>query len=41
MYHSMNGGNWVWMIAIVPLVLIALGAVVYAATRLGNRDSRL
>ena len=35
-----NGADWFWMGPLMLLSLIALGAVVYAAVRLANRDSR-
>jgi len=37
MYHSMDGGNWVWMSFTMVFGLVVLAAVVYAAVRLANR----
>jgi len=37
MYHSMDGGNWVWMSFTMVFGLVVLGAVVYAAVRLAIR----
>jgi hypothetical protein len=39
MYGHMTGWGWLWM-TVMPLVWIALlGAVIYGAVRLANRDS--
>ena len=39
MYGHMTGWGWLWM-TLMPLVWIALlGAVIYVAVRLANRDS--
>jgi len=37
MYHSMDGGDWVWMSFAMVFGLVVLAAVVYAAVRLANR----
>ena len=34
-----NGWSWFWMIPMVFFWIVVLGAVVYAAVRLANRDS--
>lgn len=36
----MDGGDWGWMFVVMPIFIIAVGAVVYAAVRLANRDSQ-
>ena len=33
--------SWYWMVPMTLLWLIVLGAVIYAAVRLANRDSTL
>jgi hypothetical protein len=38
MWH--DGGGWFWMVPMTILWVIVLGAIVYAAVRLANRDSR-
>ena len=37
MYHSMDGGNWVWMSFLMVFGVVVIGAVVCAAVRLVNR----
>ena len=34
-----DGASWYWMIPMMLVWIIAIGAVVYAAVRLANRDS--
>ena len=34
-----NGWSWFWMIPMMFFWIVVLGAVVYAAVRLANRDS--
>ena len=36
----MDGADWVWMTLAMTVGLVVLGAVIYAAVRLANRDSR-
>ena len=36
----MDGSDWVWMTLAMTFGIVVLGAVVYAAVRLANRDSR-
>ena len=36
----MDGSDWVWMILSMTVGIVVLGAVIYAAVRLANRDSR-
>jgi hypothetical protein len=36
----MDGADWFWMAPMMLLWILLLGAVVYAAVRLGTRDSR-
>lgn len=35
-----DGWAWYWMIPMMLFWILALGAVIYAAVRLANRDSR-
>ena len=37
MYHSMNGGNWVFMTFAMVFGIGVPGAVIYAAVRVANR----
>ena len=41
MPDHMDGYDWFWMIPMMFVWLIALGAIVYAAVRLANQHSRL
>lgn len=34
----MNDGNWMWMSFMMVIWLIVLGAIIYAAVRLGSRS---
>ena len=36
----MDGSDWVWMTLSMTFGIVVLGAVIYAAIRLANRDSR-
>ena len=36
----MDGSDWVWMTLSMTLGVVVLGAVIYVAVRLANRDSR-
>lgn len=36
----MDGSDWVWMTLSMTVGIVVLGAVIYAAVRLANRDSR-
>lgn len=36
----MDGSDWLWMTLSMTLATLVIGAVVYAAVRLANRDSR-
>ena len=38
--HWNDTWNWYWMGPVMLLGIVALGAVVYAAVRLAQRDSR-
>jgi hypothetical protein len=38
MYHWMDASGWFWMSFMVIIWILVLGAVVYAAVRLANRD---
>ena len=42
MYHSMDGTDWFWMsfVMIFWIVVVVVGAVVYAAVRLAQRPPR-
>ncbi|HJX49650.1 MAG TPA: hypothetical protein VJ375_17565 [Gaiellaceae bacterium] len=35
-----NGWDWYWMAPMMLVLVLVLGAVIYTAVRLGNRDSR-
>ena len=35
-----NGWDWYWMAPMRLVLVLVLGAVIYTAVRLGNRDSR-
>ena len=38
--HGHNSGwNWYWMAPMMLVLVVLIGAVVYAAVRLANRDS--
>jgi heme/copper-type cytochrome/quinol oxidase subunit 2 len=39
MMYWHDGWSWFWMIPMVLVWILVLGAVVYAAVRLANRDS--
>jgi hypothetical protein len=34
-----NGWAWFWMVPMMPFWVLVLGAAVYAAVRIANRDS--
>ncbi|MEO8291015.1 MAG: hypothetical protein ABI649_08505 [Gaiellaceae bacterium] len=36
----MDGSDWIWMTFSMTIGIVVLGAVIYAAVRLANRDSR-
>ena len=36
----MDGSDWIWMTFSMTVGIVFLGAVIYAAVRLANRDSR-
>ena len=36
---SYHGWSWFWMLPMMLLWVLVLGAVIYAAVRLANRDS--
>jgi hypothetical protein len=38
--YGMDGWDWYWMAPMMTLSTIILGAVIYAAVRLANRDSQ-
>jgi hypothetical protein len=38
MYHWMDASGWFWMSFMMIFWIVVLGAVVYAAVRLANRD---
>ena len=40
MNHWMDGSDWAWMTLSMTFGIVVLGAVIYAAVRLANRDSR-
>ena len=35
-----GSGDWAWMTLSMTVGMVVLGAVIYAAARLANRDSR-
>jgi len=35
-----NSWDWYWMAPMMLVLVLVLGAVIYTAVRLGNRDSR-
>jgi hypothetical protein len=37
--HWNDGSAWFWMVPMMLLWILLLGAVIYAAGRLANRDS--
>ena len=37
MYHSMDGWAWLWMSFVAIFWIVAIGAVVFLAVRLGQR----
>ena len=39
-HQYMNAWDWFWMIPMMLLWIVALGAVVYTAVRLANRDPK-
>ena len=39
MMHWNNGWDWYWMVPMMLGLILLLGAVVYTAVRLGNRDA--
>jgi flagellar biogenesis protein FliO len=40
MHGYNNGWNWYWMVPTMLVLVVLIGAVVYAAVRLANRDSQ-
>jgi hypothetical protein len=36
----MDGSDWIWTTLSMTFGIVVLGAVIYAAVRLANRDSR-
>ena len=36
----MDGSDWVWMTLSMTVGIVVLGAVIYAAVRLANRNSQ-
>lgn len=41
MHGWMNGGDWFWMSFMMVWLVVLLGAVIYVAVRLANRESRV
>ena len=39
MMHGDGGWDWYWMVPMMVFWIVLIGAVVYAAVRLGSRDS--
>jgi choline-glycine betaine transporter len=39
MMHWDNGWDWYWMVPMMLAFVLVLGAVIYTAVRLGNRDA--
>ena len=40
MHGDYDNWNWAWMVPMMLALVVLIGAVVYAAVRIANRDSQ-